>query len=381
MTEEIKVENTEEAQDSPENRGGIGRKIILAGALLLLIVGAFFGLRWVVWRFHHATTNAAFVKADMADVAPEVPGKILSIEVREGQEIHRGDLLLKIDPAQNLRRVGEAEAGLASARAALNRSRRDLERVQQEVPAAIRAAESALDAARAEIAGARSNLDHLEKQHERFARLLEQRAISRSKFEEVETAWMAARSALDAVQAGVRLREADLARARAARSRIPAAKAGVRQAEAAEAQASAALKLARLALARCELRAPIDGIVARVLADTGDFATPGRPVVGLYDPASIYIEARFEETKLRYLRRGKKVELKIDALPGRRIPGHITRMAPASSAEFALIPRDITAGEFTKVTQRMPIRIAPESDLELLIPGLSVEVSVSKKNS
>jgi len=381
MTEEIKVENTNDEQDSVEKRSGIGRKIVVAAALVLLMIGAFFGLRWVVWRFHHATTNAAFVKADMADVAPEVPGKILSIEVREGQKIRRGDLLLKIDPAQNRRRVGEAEAGLASAQAALNRSRRDLERVQQEIPAAIRAAESALEAARAGIAGARSHLDHLEKQHERFASLLEQRAISRSKFEEVETAWIAARSALEAAQAGVRLREADLERARAARARIPAAKAGVQQAEAAEARAVAALKLARLALSRCELRAPIDGIVARVLADAGDFATPGRPVVGLYDPASLYIEARFEETKLRYLHRGKKVELKIDALPGKRIPGHITRMAPASSAEFALIPRDITAGEFTKVTQRMPIRIAPESDLELLIPGLSVEVSVSKKNS
>jgi len=109
-------------------------------------------------------------------------------------------------------------------------------------------------------------------------------------------------------------------------------------------------------------------------------ATPGRPVIGVYDPASRYVEARFEETKLRHLAVDKGVELRVDRLPGVHLTGRITLLGPASAAEFALIPRDVTAGEFTKVTQRVPVRIAIDdlADHPELVPGLSVEVVVAK---
>lgn len=376
-TLENKTEETRDSQDAP--RPGLLRKISIALILLGLIIGGIFSLKWVIWRMEHATTNAAFVKADIADVAPEIPGKILSIEVREGQKVQAGDLLLKIDPAQNQRQLEAARAALEQSESEIARRQQDLALASREIPAAVRAAEAALEASRSEQGKAEANLQHWEKQHQRFQRLLKEKAISASKFEEVETAWASARSAVEAVEAQISLREAQLEQAKATRARIGASKAGLKEAESGHSRAEAALKLAQLARSRCQLRAPISGVVARILVDPGDFATPGRPALGIYDPSTLYVEARFEETKLRYLHQDKELQLKIDALPHKVFRGHVAQMAPASSAEFALIPRDITAGEFTKITQRVPIRIALDDPTDLLLPGLSVEVAVSKR--
>ncbi len=379
MSDTERIERPEERE--PRTPAGRGRRIVIAIGIVALAAGAVVAGRWVIWRFGHATTDAAYVKADIADVAPQVAGRIVAIEVQEGQRVRRGQVLLRIDPSRYDRKVAQAEAALAQARAARDRYARDLDLARRKVPAAIEAARAALAAARTRVAVARANREHWERQHERFRRLLEERAIARSRFEEVETAWTKAVADAEAADAQVRLAEARLAEAEAARATIAKARAGLREAEEAVARAEAALAEARLARSWCDITAPFDGVVARLLAQPGDLATPGRPVVGIYDPATRYVEARFEETKLRFLENGKEVELTIDALPGQRFTGHVELLAPASAAEFALIPRDITAGEFTKVTQRVPVRIRID-DLDRhpeIVPGLSVEVAVARR--
>jgi len=376
----METDEGDEAPPEHPGRGGIGRRIALIVVVVLLIAGAVVSIRWVLWRIGHATTDAAYVKADIADVAPQVAGRILSVEVKEGRPVRRGDVLLRIDPDRFDRQVGEAEAALAQARAARERVFRQLELARRKVPAAIAAAEAGLEAARTKVAKARAARERWDRQHERFQRLLARRAVPRSRFEEVETAWKAAVADEEAAEAGVAVAEARLREARAARSRIAEAEAGVTEAERAVARAEEGVKMARLARSWCDLRSPIDGVVARVMAEPGDFASPGRPVIGLYDPETRYVEARFEETKLRYIHDGQEVTLRIDALPGKRFTGHVLFTAPASAAEFALIPRDITAGEFTKVTQRVPVRIRID-DVEQypeIVPGLSVEVAVAR---
>ena len=380
MTDNERVETRPEIESGDRRTWSLGRKIVFVVGLVVLLVGAVISLRWVLWRFGHATTDAAYVKADMANVAPQVAGKILAIRVTEGQRVHAGDVLLRIDPSQYDRKVAETEAALAQAKAARDRVRQQLRLASRQVPAAIRAAQAGLDTARTQVAKAEANRRHWEKQHARFQRLLDEKAIPRSKFEEVVTAWTAAVSDAEAAKAQVSLAEARLKEAQAARAKIAEARAGLAEAEKAVARAEEGVRMARLARSWCDLTAPIEGVVARVLADPGDFASPGRPVIGLYDPATRYVEARFEETKLRFLEVDKKVELTIDALPGKHFTGHVFETAPASAAEFALIPRDITAGEFTKVTQRVPvkIRIDGAEDHPEIVPGLSVEVAVAR---
>ncbi len=374
-------ENGEEPKDAAKaKRRGLGRRILLVLVVLCLVAGAIVSIRWVVWRIGHATTDAAYVKADIADVAPQVAGRIVAVEAREGQTVHRGDVLLRIDPDRYDRQVAEAEAALAQARAARDRVAKKLELATRQVPAAITAAEAGLESARTKVVRATAARERLERQYHRFERLLEKRAIPRSRYEQVETAWKSAVADEEAARAGVAVAEARLGEARAARAQIGEAKAGVTEAERAVARAEEGVRMARLARSWCDITAPLDGVVARILAEVGDFASPGRPVIGLYDPRTRYVEARFEETKLRYIHDGEEVALRIDALPGKRFTGHVVLTAPASAAEFALIPRDITAGEFTKVTQRVPVRIRIDDVDEYpeIVPGLSVEVAVAR---
>ncbi len=348
--------------------------------LLVLVAGLVWGGRWVVWRIGHVTTNAGFVEAEIANVAPQVAGKILAVRVVEGQELHKGDPLVEIDPSEQERRVEQVQATVATARAGVEQARQGLLLARRRVPAAIAAARAMVAAARTQVAKARSSRDRWGRQLTRFQALIDEHAVGRARFEEVETAAVAAGADLKAAQAQVRLAEARLAEAEAARTTIGQAEAAVATGQEQVRQAEAAVAQAHLALAWCTIRAPMDGVVARRLAEVGDLATPGRPVIGLYDPASRYVEARFEETKLRHLAVGKAVELRVDRLPGVDLTGRITLLGPASAAAFALIPRDITAGEFTKVTQRVPVRITIDdlADHPELVPGLSVEVVVAK---
>lgn len=359
-----------------------GRRLTPARLLLLvaLLAGLVWGGRWVVWRIGHVSTDAGFVKAEIANVAPQVAGKILAVRVVEGERVHKGDTLVEIDPAEQERRIAQAEAAVATAHAQVAQARQGYALARAQVPAAIAAAEAGLAATRTQVAKARSNRDRWARQLTRFQALVAERAVGRARFEEVESATVAADSDLAAAEAQVELAKARLAEAKAAATTIDQAKAAVATATEGVAQAEAGLKLARLALSWCTVRAPMNGVVARKLAEVGDLATPGRPVVGIYDPASRYVEARFEETKLAHLAAGKAVELRADRLPGVALTGRVTLLGPASAAEFALIPRDVTAGEFTKVTQRVPVRIAIDdlADHPELVPGLSVEVVVSK---
>lgn len=370
------VTSNDTATPPPRGRGTVVRLFMV----LALAAGLVGGGRWVVWRIGHVTTDAGFVEAEIANMAPQVVGKILAVRVAEGQRVHQGETLVEIDPAEQERRLEQAEAALATARAGVEQARQGLLLAQRQVPAMIAAAKAAVAAARTQVAKARSNRDRWNRQLVRFQVLVDEHAVGRARFEEVETAAVAADADLTAAEAQVHLAEARLAEAEAARTTIGQAEAAAATGQEQVRQAEAAVAQARLALAWCTIRAPIDGVVARKLAEVGDLATPGRPLIGLYDPASRYVEARFEEAKLRHLAVDKAVELRLDRLPGVDLTGHIALLGPASSAAFALIPRDVTAGEFTKVTQRVPVRITIDhlEDHPELVPGLSVSVVVSK---
>ncbi|RMF78247.1 MAG: HlyD family secretion protein [Nitrospirae bacterium] len=369
---------TREAEAAARPRRRTAAWLLLS---LMLLAGLLWGGRWVVWRAGHVSTEAGFVKADIAEVAPQVAGRIVAVPVAEGQRVHRGDPLVEIDPSEQERRVAQAEAAVAAARAAAEEARQAYALARRQVPAAIDAAAAALAAARTQVAKAEANRDRWARQLRRFRALLESRAVGRARFEEVQTAAVAAEADLRAAKAQVRLAQARLKQAQAGRRQVERAQAAVAAAEEGVHRAEAALRLARLARAWCTVRSPLDGVVARRLAEPGDLATPGRPVVGVYDPATRYVEARFEETKLRYLAAGKGVELRLDRLPGTPLRGRVVLVGPAAAAEFALIPRDVTAGEFTKVTQRVPVRIAIDhlEDHPEVVPGLSVEVVVAKR--
>lgn len=366
-----------EAQNTTVGRG---RTLFVALGLIVLVVGAAWSARWLVFRFTHVTTDAAYVKADMAEVAPEVAGRVLEVLAEEGKLVSPGDVLVLLERDNLSAGRQQAEAAVAQLEETVARQDAALARTKQTVAATQAAARAGVEAARAQLAKAEAHLGYLEKQEQRLAALLASEAVPASRFDEVHAGAEAARAEVQAAREGLALAEAKLREALAGNLAVAEAEAGVAEARSGLARARAALAQARWAEGRAEIRAPIAGVVARIFLRPGDFAAPGRPVLAMYDPATRYIEARFEETRVAHLTVGRTARITVDALPSVTLSGTIRRITPAAAQEFALIPRDVTAGEFTKVTQRVPVELSiheldrhPE-----LVPGLSVVVAVRK---
>lgn len=363
------------------NKAGFSRRVTVALGVVVLLLGGFFSGRWLYFRLTHVSTEAAYVKANMAEVAPEVPGRVHEVLVEEGQHVQQGELLVRLERDNLTAGKEQAEAAVRQLEDRVRRQEALLLRTSKTVEASRAAAQAGVEAARAQVQKARAQLEYLETQEARLQALLREAAIPKSRYDEVHAGAEAARADLQAALEASHLAEARLKEAEAGRWAVAEAEAGLAEARSGLEQARAALAQAQWAEGRAEIRAPVSGVVARIFLRPGDFAAPGRPVLAMYDPATRYVEARFEETKVRYLQVGQEAQITVDAIPGKKLSATIRRITPAAAQEFALIPRDVTAGEFTKVTQRVPVELTIK-DLENhpeVVPGLSVVVSVSKK--
>lgn len=363
------------------NQSSFWQKTVVVLAVMALAAGAVFSGRWLYFRFTHVSTEAAYVKADMAEVAPEVAGRVAEVLVEGGQHVQQGELLVRLERDNLTAGRAQAEAAVRQLEDRVRRQEALLSRTRKTVEASQAAAQAGVEAARAQVQKARAQLEYLEVQEARLQALLQEAAVPKSRYDEVHAGAEAARADLRAALEALHLADAKLKEAHAGQLAVAEAEAGLAEARSGLEQAKAALAQAQWAEGRAEIRAPITGVVARIFLRPGDFAAPGRPVLAMYDPATRYVEARFEETKVRHLQVGQKAQITVDAVPGKKLSGTIRRVTPAAAQEFALIPRDVTAGEFTKVTQRVPVELTIEG-LDAhpeVVPGLSVVVSVRKQ--
>jgi membrane fusion protein (multidrug efflux system) len=369
-----------ESVQTPQERPSIGRWIGIGLCVVAVIVGGVYAAKWLSFRLSHVTTDAAYVKVDMVSVAPQVPGKILKVAVRDGERVTAGQVLIEIDDTEIGHQQEQSQAAIAGADGQVKLREATLVHTRASVNAAQAAAVAGLEAARATLVKAQAGLGYLESQERRMAALLEQQAVPKARWDETHAAAEAARADVQAARQGIAVAEARVAEAQAARNGVAEAAAALESVKAGATQARAALAELAVVRGRAVVRAPIDGVVGRVFVRAGDFAVPGRAVVALYDPHTRYVEARFEETRIQGLRPGTEADLEIDALPGVAMKGTIRRIVPAAAQEFALIPRDVTAGEFTKVIQRVAVEIDVPAfaDHAEIVPGLSVTVACPK---
>ena len=344
------------------------------------LAGLVWGALWLHYRFTHAVTDAAFVKADMVTVAPLVAGTIAEVLVKEAQPVEKGQLLARIDPAPYRAAVEVRRAGVAQARREFDAARVRVEVAAKALELTRREVASAVDEARAGLAAARSALWLARKEERRLKALLEQGAVAQQRYDRAKAALDRAREAVRAAEARLRKAQAQKSRIEVAEGRLKEARKGLEVARAALEVNRRKLERAQVELSHTRIEAPVAGVVAKKFVNPGDFASPGRPLFALYDPDTIHVVADLEETKLQGVAVGQPVDIWVDALGGRRIQGRVTRLLPASAAEFALIPRQITAGEFTKVVQRVPVEIGVDREVKgLLMPGMSVEIGILRR--
>jgi len=396
-------------------------------AVLILIVVAYFSIHWFTYRLSNSITDDAFVEAHIVNVAPEmVSGRIVSMLVEENDRVVRGQVLAEIDPVPYRDQVELARSKVEGAEAELRRQESALARLRIEVPIQIEIAirsvaaakadqaraqeavkltedevEKGIEEAQAGLDAAKADLVLAQQEYTRFINLQREEAVPLRRAQEVTRA----RDAADAHQ---KLAAAKLARAQADRTRIEVAKRsleaaekasekavkGVDMAETGKAQiqevelltavkkegvteAGRALTSAQDQLEYTQIRAPFPGVVVKRYRNMGDFVSAGVAVLSMYNPDLLYVEANLEETRLPGVAPGNPVELRIDAfaLPFR---GRVVWINKSTGAQFALMPRNVVSGEFTKVVQRVPVRIQIEKDdrWDQLRAGLSVAATI-----
>jgi membrane fusion protein (multidrug efflux system) len=339
------------------------KTLVIAVVVAAIGVGAVGGWHWWTdWRWLQSTDDA-YVASDVTIISPKVEGYIKEVRVGDNQRVKKGDVLFVIDDSDFAAKVAQAQAAVDSADASVTTydSRLDLQRAM-------------IDQAKAEILAAQAELTRAKQDFERYSQLLASDYASRQRYEQAKADNAKAAAALAQKQAALVAAEGNLRVLRAQRDEQKA----VRQ------QAKANLRLAQNDLANAVIRAPIAGVAGNRAGQVGQYVKAGTQLLSLVPLPYVYVTANFKETQLTLMRPGQPAQVSVDAYPDRPIEGRIDSFAPGSGAQFSLLPPDNATGNFTKIVQRVPVRIALPAEgplAPLLRPGLSVVVTVDTRQT
>ena len=339
------------------------RKLLLTGAAVAVLTGAaWYGFDyWTVGRYL-ISTDDAYVKADNTTVAPKVSGYLHEVLVGDNEPVRAGQLLARIDQRDFNVALDQARADVAAAHAAIASKQAQLG-VQQAV----------IDAAKATVDVDEATVTFAAQENKRYTDL------AATGFGSVQNAQQA-QSRNAGAEAAIARDAANLA---SAVKQVELLKAEIVQANAALARAQALQSQAELNLEYTSIVAPIDGVVGNRSLRIGQFVQAGTQLMSVVPVAGAYVVANFKETQLTDVRAGQAVEIAVDTFPGQIVHGHVDSIAPASGQEFALLPPDNATGNFTKVVQRIPVKIAldlDEGSVVELRPGMSVIPTVETKS-
>ena len=361
------------AQDAaPDPRRAGARRMFFGGVVLLLLVAA--GGWWLYRQLTHVFVNDARVAANMIAVSSRVPGWVTAIEVVEGDAVKAGKVLVSIDTRESRLMVEEFDARLAGIGARREELRARLQMTTQQTASRVDAQEAAIRSAQAAQAAAAAQRDFAFIENQQAEKLATSGMIPRVRLEQTRAAYEAARQQTLRAQAELENAQAGLAQAKATRGDLTVlerqlAALGPEEQQLRAQQARAVNDLRDRAIAM-----PFDGVVDRVFVDVGEYVTPGQRLLMVHDPAQVRIEANVKETDIRHFRPGKTVTVSVDALQGRVFEGTVSSVSHAATSEFALLPNPNPSGNFTKITQRLPVRVSVRQQQGLLKPGMMVEL-------
>jgi membrane fusion protein, multidrug efflux system len=347
---------------SSPKRPPVVKRIILGVILLAaLAAAAKYGHEWFLLGRFQISTNDAYVETDMSQLGAKVAGYVTEIPAAENTLVKAGDTILKLDDGDYKLAVTAAIAKIETQKAVIAgfTSQAAAQNAQ------VASAEAKLKSAEA----AQSNADLVEK---RAAELIGRKIVSQQTMDNATAQLATANAAISEAQAGIA----------AAKSQIDVIASNRVQAEKVLIELQASLAKAERDLSFTEIHAPFDGIVANRAVEPGQFVQAGTRLMALVPSNASFIEANFKETQLTSVHPGQKATITVDAISGKSFEGKVLSLSPASGAEFSLLPPENATGNFTKITQRVPVKVSVPADLAAeLRPGLSVTVTVDTRDS
>ncbi|WP_193186785.1 HlyD family secretion protein [Nisaea sediminum] len=347
----------------PEVRRSRKRRFILLLLLTLVLTGSGYkGYEWWTRGRFEISTDDAYVGADMSMLSAKISGYVTTVEVEENQAVKKGDVIARVDDGDYRLALQGAEDKIATQEATI--ARFDVETVSKEAE---------IEEAGAKVAAAKVELERAELEFVRQDKLVAKNHASRQALDN-------ARAARDGAKANLAAARAGLASARAGRGVLDAQRI---EEEHILRELRTALDQAKRDLTFTVIRAPIDGVVGNRAVEVGQYLMPGTRIAAVVPIHDVYIDANFKETQLSRVSVGQEVNFTADAYPDHVFRGRVESISPASGAVFSLLPPENATGNFTKIVQRLPVRVRFATDQggnRMLRPGMSVEVTIDTRN-
>jgi len=344
--------------------------------LLLSVVTVMAFAWWLYQRWTHVFTEDARVATHMIEVSTRAAGQVETFAVGQGSRLESGALIARIDDRSARLALEELEATQLALASQRERIAAQIDMVDRETGGKLRAARSQYDASIASRASAQSDLEFKKGEWDRAESLLKRQIMSRQQWENARNAWQQSEQMFQRASAEAESARAMVAEAEASQSQIQVLSSELRALGHEDERISASVARQKVAIGDLRVAATKGGVVDQTFVHAGEYVVPGQRLLLMHDPADIWIDANIKETEIRHLQPGDPVKIRVDAYPDREFRGEVKLIGNAATSQFSLLPSSSASGNFTKVTQRLPVRISITQSGELLRPGMMVEVAI-----
>ena len=359
----------------PRSRGArrYAKYVVIVAAVAALIVGVG---NWVINQINYVHIVDARIDGDVKIISTRLSGFVTELNVSEGDRVERGDVLVRIDDREARLQLLELDYAIEGTDAQLSQTRARIDMIDRTTASGIAARRSDLLAARAEVSVRQSKLKLAQDEFNRADSLKQRGVVSTQRWQALQSAVETARQEIAKARAEVEAAAAALVSAEAARSEMGVLRHDLARLGAQRESTVAQRGRKQIDIDDMRVLSPVDAIIDKTFVSSGEMAQPGQRLLLLHDPDRVWIEANVKETKVRDLHLGQAVAIHVDAYPDHEFVGTLERIGDVTTSQFALLPAPNPSGNFTKVTQRVPIRIAVEQTKGLLRPGMMVELKI-----
>ena len=350
---------------------------LIGGAVIAALI---LGGREIYNRINFVYAYDSRIDADLIIVSSRVAGWVTSLEVTEGSKISKGNLLAAIDSRESKLSLSELEAQLLGLGAERQRMEAMRRLIDKQTTSLYSSQLSQLEAARVVASSLAPQLKLAKREHQRAQKLFERKVFSRRQLDQADNAEQQIERQHQIATAELKAAQAKLEEAGAERSRLDVLDGDLNMLKHRKAELMVKREHQKLDLDDRTIKSPVTGVVDKTFVKVGEYVTPGQRLALVHDPSKIWIEANIKETEIRRLKIGQKVEVSIDAYPDTGFEGRVLSVGNATTSEFTLLPSPNPSGNFTKITQRLPVRIAIDQQQGLLRPGMMVEIYIDVRN-
>ncbi len=350
--------------------------IRLSAIAIVLAAVAYWGADWLQHRANHVFENDARIAADMIAISSRVNGWVVERTVSQGDRIKTGTVLIRMDARDALQKLEELKARIEEIKAEQGMTRAEISFIESQTQHRIDAQKHRVRAGRAAVEAAKAQVELFSSEYRRAKSLASRKIVSEQRLDTAKAGLRNSRERQSQEIAELAARRALLSEAVSARKQVTVLLRRLDRMRAGERRVAAQVKQQQLDIDDRTISSPIAGAVDQTFVEAGEFVRAGQRLALIHDPRKIWIEANIRETDLRHVQIGAAVNVRIDAYPETPVRGTVVRIGDAATSQFALLPNPNPSGNFTKISQRIPIRIGFDRNGVALAPGMMVEIEI-----